>query len=128
MADLVATARALSYTDFRRRVMKAYLSHSAGLDPALDGDPRIEDKLGAYLGQYGEFKFAWFVRFLVDDTPYSYAGRLDLADYCIYLRGLHFADTEMGPAPVVVAIPITPPDITPFSVPTTHAMTIEPAA
>ncbi|MHA7210804.1 hypothetical protein [Arthrobacter sp. MDT1-65] len=118
MADLIATARAISYTDFRRRVMKAYTSHAAGKDPALDGDPRIEDKLGAYLAQFGEFKFAWFVRFLVDDTPYSHAGRLDLADYCIYLRGLHYADH---------VTPLSMPDYTPFSVPTTHAMNVEAA-
>lgn len=129
MDELTSIACSMTYTDMRRRLIKAYQAHSAGLNPDDFGDKHLERKLSAKLGSYGPNGFILLMRELAEDIPELHpVARRDLAEYAIYLRGLHEADVELGPAPTMTVTPVGRPDYTPFSVPTTHAMNIEPAA
>jgi hypothetical protein len=120
MDELTSIACAMTYTDLRRRLIKAYRAHSADQDPNAEGDPRLEQKLAAKLGSYGPNGFILLLRELSEDLPELHvAARRDLAEYAIYLRDYWVS------APVVEIH--AKPNLTPFSVPTTAAMTVDAA-
>lgn len=122
MDELTSIACKMSYTDLRRRLLKAYRAHSADVDPNSEGDPRLEQKLAAKLGSYGPVGFRLLLIELSEDLPELHpSARRDLAEYAIYLRDFWV------PEPVVEVVALMKPDYTPFSVPTA-VMTIEPAA
>lgn len=120
MDELTTIACAMTYTDLRRRLIKAYQADSANMDPNELGDPRLEDKLTAKLRSYGPAGFRLLLRELSEDLPELHPmARRDLAEYACKLRD--------GLTPPTHTIILTAPNLSPFSVPTT-AMTIEPAA
>jgi hypothetical protein len=84
--DLLTVAQAITYPDLRRRLLKAYQAHSANQDPATDGDPHIEAKLGAKLATYDEDAIVHLLSNICADTCLSVQARYDLGDYAIGLR------------------------------------------
>ncbi|RJU01987.1 hypothetical protein D6T65_05040 [Arthrobacter frigidicola] len=80
----------MTYPDLKRRLVKAYRTHSADGNPNHDGDPRCEDKLGAKLGSYTDRGFYLLMLEIREDTPELHPeARRDLAEYAIYLRNTH---------------------------------------
>ena len=97
MADLYATATAMTYTDLRRRLLKAYQADSADMDPNSLGDPLLEQKLSAKLGSYGPNGFRLLLIELSEDLPELHPeARRDLAGYAIMLREIWEADQTMA--------------------------------
>lgn len=99
MADLYATATAMSYTDLRRRLLKAYQADSADMDPNQLGDPLLEEKLAAKLGSYGPNGFRLLLIELSEDLPELHVqARRELAEYAIRLREIWEADHALEAA------------------------------
>lgn len=87
MDELTTVACAMTYTDLRRRLIKAYRADSADQDPNAEGDPRLEEKLAAKLSSYGPNGFILLMRELSEDLPELHIqARRDLAAYAIRLR------------------------------------------
>lgn len=98
MDELTSIACKMTYTDLRRRLIKAYRAHSADMDPNAEGDPKLEQKLAAKLGSYGPNGFILLLTELSEDLPELHVqARRDLTEYAIYLRGLYEADQNPAP-------------------------------
>lgn len=96
MDELTTVACAMTYTDLRRRLIKAYRADSADQDPNAEGDPRLEQKLAAKLGSYGPVGFLLLLRELSEDLPELHIqARRDLAEYALYLRNYWVTSSEL---------------------------------
>lgn len=96
MDELTRVSAAMTYTDLRRRLIKAYRAHSADLNPNAEGDPRLEEKLAAKLGSYGPNGFILLMRELSEDLPELHVqARRDLAEYAIHLRNYWAPSIEL---------------------------------